>query len=108
MAPPPRLSSIRSGHQLALSHDENAGAYAGKLLELRRHHHDSQPRVREVCDQAVDLGLGADVDAARGLVEKQHAAAAQKPAGEHHLLLVAAGELADDAVGVVGHRVQRA
>ena len=52
---------------------------------------------------AVDLGLGADVDAARRLVEQQHPASAQQPAGEHDLLLVAAGELAHEPLAVVGH-----
>ena len=59
-------------------------------------------------DDPVELGLGGHVDAAGRLVEQQHAALAQQPAGEHDLLLVAAREQAHDAVGVVGHGVQRA
>ena len=43
-------------------------------------------------DEGVDLGAGADVDAAGGLVEQQHPAAAQQPAGQDDLLLVAAGQ----------------
>ena len=50
---------------------------------------------REVADQFVDLLLGPDVDAA-GRVEAQHRLdPAGHPAGDGHLLLVAARELAD-------------
>ena len=66
-----------------------------------------RPGLREVADDPVDLGLRRDVDAARRLVEQQHAALAQQPAREHDLLLVAAREQPNDAVGVVGHGVQR-
>ena len=58
--------------------------------------------VGQPADHGVELGAGADVDAAGGLVEQQDPAAAQQPAGEHGLLLVAAGEGADAGVGVVG------
>ena len=43
----------------------------------------------------VELGLDADVDAARRLVEDQDARVGQQPAREDGLLLVAARELAD-------------
>ena len=85
-----------------------ARAQPGQLRELGRDHHDAEPRGGQLADHAVDLGLGADVDAARRLVEQQHPAAAQQPAREHDLLLVAAGQLAHDPVAVVGHGVQRA
>ena len=44
---------------------------------------------------AVDLGLGADVDAARRLVEDQHLRAHRQPLAQHDLLLVAAGQVHD-------------
>ena len=54
---------------------------------------------RPVCGQLVDqrlhLGLGADVDAAGRLVEQQHLRVQAQQPGEEHLLLVAAGQLAD-------------
>jgi hypothetical protein len=59
-------------------------------------------------DEPVDLDLCLDVDAAGGLVQQQDAALPQQPAGQHDLLLVAAGQLADQPVGVVGGRVQGA
>ena len=46
----------------------------------------------------VDLVLGADVDAARRLVEDQHLGVGEQPLRQHHLLLVAAGQVADRLV----------
>ena len=56
----------------------------------------------------VELGLGRDVDAARRLVEQEHAALAEQPPREHDLLLVAAREQARDPVDVVRDGVERA
>ena len=53
------------------------------------------PLVRKLVDDPVDFGLGADVDAARRLVEDQDLRADLEPARQQHLLLVAAGEAAD-------------
>ena len=100
--------AVDLGDDLALAHDQDARADADELLELGRDDEHAEAGLGEVGDQPVDLGLGRDVDAARRLVEQQHPAVAQQPAGEHHLLLVAAREQPDDAVGVVGHGVERA
>ena len=48
----------------------------------------------------VDLVLGADVDAAGGLVEDQHVGVGEHPLRQHDLLLVAAGELAGERATV--------
>ena len=48
------------------------------------------PCVGERAQQLVDFALGADVDAARRLVEKQDVAVAHEPFGDDDLLLVAA------------------
>ena len=53
----------------------------------------------------VDALLGADVDAARGVVEQNDVRAAAAPFGDHHLLLVAAGKLA--RIGVHRRRLDR-
>ena len=52
------------------------------------------PSAREAIDQLVDFELGADVDAARRLVEQQHLRLGQQRLAEHDLLLVAAGQRA--------------
>ena len=49
-------------------------------------------RVGEISQQPVDLGLGSHIDAERRLLEHQQPGADLDPAGQHHLLLVAAGE----------------
>ncbi len=95
------------GDDLAVAHDEDARADADELLELRRDDEHAEPGRREVADDPVDLGLRRDVDAARRLVEQQHAAFVEQPAREHDLLLVSARQQANDAVGIVGHGVQR-
>ena len=47
-------------------------------------------------EQMVNLDLGADVDAARRLVDDQHLRPQRQPARQHHLLLIAAGEVGDE------------
>ena len=54
------------------------------------------PLSASAAQQAVDLGAGADVDAARRLVDDQQPRLHRQPLGEQHLLLVAAREVADD------------
>src|SRR3712207_7756292 len=53
------------------------------LGELRGDDDHAEAVLGEVGDDLVDLGLGADVDATRGLVEQQHLAVVQQPAGQH-------------------------
>ena len=54
----------------------------------------------ELGDLALDVGLRADVDAAGRLVEDDQLGRGREPAGEQHLLLVAAGEVAGEQVRV--------
>jgi len=63
--------------------------------------------VGELADQVVDLRAGADINTAGGLVQQQHLARPQQPTGQHDLLLVAARERADDAIGCIGAHVDR-
>ena len=94
-----RCSSISvagSGvHDAPLANDEDAVDQAEDFLDLARHDDHRQASVGQRADQGVDLAARADVDAAGRLVEQQHPAVAQQPPGQHHLLLVAAGEGAD-------------
>jgi hypothetical protein len=96
------------GHELALAHDENPAADPHQLLQFGGDDEDAEPGSCEVGDDAVKLGLRLDVHAPGGLVQQQHAAMAEQPAGQHDLLLVAARELANDAVRVIWNRLQRA
>ena len=62
----------------------------------------AETRRRELGDEPVDLDLGADVDAAGGLVEDQDPRPGGQPLGQDDLLLVAAGEGPDQLVDA-GH-----
>src|SRR5271166_2153967 len=94
-----------AGHA-PLVHDENAVAHAENLRQLRGNHQDRDALRGEFGDELVDLGLSADVDAARRLVEDEDAWACQQPAGDKHLLLVAAGEVDDGLLKVGGAHAQ--
>ncbi len=91
---------------LALADDQDPVGETEHLLDLAGDDHDGDAAVGERPDQLVDLGAGADVDAAGGLVEQQHPAVAQQPSGQHDLLLVAAGQGADGAGHAVGGDVE--
>ena len=58
------------------------------------------PGPRQVEEQLVHLDLGADVDAARRLVDDQHLRPQRQPAGQHDLLLVSARQVADACSGL--------
>src|SRR5436190_16946649 len=75
--------------------DHDAIAHAENLRHLRRDHHDGDPLAGELAYEAMDLRLGADVDAARRLVEDEDLRLSEQPAGDQHLLLIAAGEVQD-------------
>ena len=62
----------------------------------------ARPLPRELADERLDLGLGADVDAARRVVEDEEPWGGGQHAGEEHLLLVAAGELGELLVAARG------
>ena len=53
------------------------------------------PLSRHLVQQVVHLDLGADVDAARRLVDDQDLRPQREPARQHDLLLIAAGEVGD-------------
>ena len=68
----------------------------------------AMPDARHLEEKIVHLDLGADVDAARRLVDDQHLGPERQPAGEHHLLLVAAGKIGDELLGAGHADVERA
>ncbi len=60
------------------------------------------PLGRQLDEQLVDLVLGADVDAPRGLVGDEHPRLAQQRPREHQLLLVAARQAVAGASRALG------
>ena len=65
----------RNAGDLALVHDHDPVAHAQHLRHLGRDHQHGDALAGQLGDQPMDLGLGADVDAARRLVQDQDAAA---------------------------------
>jgi hypothetical protein len=69
----PLLGQVWSSLQLrnypALAHDVYPVADADKFGQLTTNHKDGHATVRDLIDQLVDLGLGANVDAPGGLVQ---------------------------------------
>lgn len=79
----------------AAAQDDDAVGALDEFLDVGGDEQDGEALAGEVVDEALDLGLGADVDAAGGFVEQQDLGLQAEPAGQQDLLLVAAGELAD-------------
>ena len=81
----------------AVAQHENAIRAAQQLREFRAHQDDSLPRGRKPIENFVDVLLGADVDAARRVIQEQNVRIGQQPTREQHFLLIAAAQ------GAYGH-----
>src|ERR1700730_18570538 len=84
-----RLLALKDSRDAPLVHHHDAMAHAENLRHLRGDHQDSHALGDQTRNQLVDLGLGADVDPARWLIENQNLRTAEQPAAEQHLLLIA-------------------
>ena len=86
------LNCARSRKPLmrALMHHGDAVADADDLFHVAGDHQDGDARSASVAHQRVDLALGADIDAARRLIEDDDARVHRQPFGQHDLLLIAA------------------
>ena len=87
--------------ETAGAHHRDAVAQADQLHQFGRDHDHGAALAGEPLDQEVDVALGADVDAARRLVEHDHPRLGLQHLRERELLLVAAGQRR-------GARVERA
>ncbi len=74
----------------ARAHDGDAVADQHQFAQVARHDDEALALARLFGQHLINIKLGADIDAARGLVEQHHGAVAVQPAGDHHFLLVAA------------------
>ena len=100
---PPAISTV----QAAAVEDEDAVREADDLGQLGGAEQDRPAAVGELADEQVDLALGPDVDAARRVVEQEDVRCDLEPLAEDDLLLVAAGQPADDRVRAVRLDAQR-
>ncbi len=92
---PGRRGAVEGLDQPAVAHHRDAVGQRHHLLEVRGGEQDAEALGGEVAHHPEDLGLGADIDAAAGLVHQQHPGVGHQRLADHHLLLVAAGERAD-------------
>ena len=86
-----RHGPARPRRRAGPAHDQHPVAHAEHLGQIAGDHQHREALPRQLVHELVDLDLGADVDAARRLVEDQEPGSAAAIA-EHDLLLVAAGE----------------
>ena len=86
-------------HLSAIAQDNDPIGVTHQLLQFRRDNQQRQAIGAEGFNQANNFRMGADVDAAGRLIEDQELRFGQQPAGEQHLLLVAAGEKLDRLLG---------
>src|SRR5271155_1642901 len=78
-----------------LQHDKDSVDHADQLARIGGVPDDSYAIPGDICDQRVDEALGADVDAAGDIVEKEDRRLGQEPLLQERLLLVAAAEIGD-------------
>src|SRR5580704_81546 len=88
--------SIEFSNDAAKASDQDAVGDGEDLRQIGGDDHDGLAFVGEAADLGVDLGNGADIDAAGRLVEDDDRGILRQRLGDHDLLLIAAGEL-DDA-----------
>ena len=87
------LVQIRAGkfaHDAPVIHDRDAVAAADEFVVVGRIEQDRRALIGELAHEPVELLLGADVDAARRIVEQDDARFGHQPFGDHDLLLISA------------------
>ena len=80
------------GHQLAAPEHVQC---VGQFIDLRQigRDQDDAGALRQQCtEQPVNLGLGADIDTDRRLVEDEQLGTVRQPFADDDLLLIAAGQ----------------
>ena len=85
-----RGARVNSPVMSSFMQNEHAIGQSQHFRQFRRDQHNRQSALCQLINLRVDFLLGADIDAARRLVEKQHARIGQQPFRQHNLLLVAA------------------
>src|SRR5258708_3447155 len=89
-----RFGSLELADKSAFVHHVDAVADPEQFRHLRRYHDDGLASVGQLVDDAIDLVLRTDVDTARRFVQDQDFRVGKQPFRQHHLLLVAAGQVA--------------
>src|SRR6266478_10115650 len=95
-----RLGSLELADKSAFVHHVDAVADPEQFRHLRRYHDDGLASVGQLVDDAIDLVLRTDVDTARRFVQDQDFRIGKQPFRQHHLLLVAAGQVAGRLIDI--------
>src|SRR6185437_47570 len=109
------VKAVAAG-QLSVAEDVQRVGQLIDFGQVGRDQDDAGAVLQKLRQQPIDLGLGADIDAHRRLVEDEEVGAVVEPLADHHLLLVAARhrgdqrtpagrldrQIADLLVGVLG------
>ena len=90
-----RLAAVQRAHLLTFMHDHDPIAHAQNFRQFRRNHDHGHAFAGEEGNQAINLDLGADIDAPGRLVQDQHARVGHQPARQQRLLLIAARQGVD-------------
>ncbi len=94
------FSSGISRYDMAPTEHEGAMADALDFLEIGGEQQHRESGLQGLLQQVIDLRFGADVDADGRLLQHQKTHFGLHPARKHHLLLVAAAERGDQALGI--------
>src|ERR1700722_6836061 len=86
----------------ALQHDQDAMYDADQLAGVGGIPDDGDALARDLCDQRVDETLGANVDPAGDIVEKEDRRLGQEPLLQQRFLLVSAAEVGDQLGAAAG------
>src|SRR5438093_5433677 len=81
------------GAQRASRHDRNSVRDAKELGQVGAYEENPLPVRGQLPHEPVDFDLAPDIDPPRGIIEQDDIRLLVKEAGEHHLLLVAAGQV---------------
>ena len=83
---------IVGGRDAPFVQHQDPVAAAQQFRQFRTDQDDRLFRGGQLVDDAVDVLLGADVDAARRVVEEEHVGIDEQPSRQQHLLLIAAAQ----------------
>src|SRR5262245_37987494 len=79
----------------ATRHNDDAMAHIHEFRELRRNNNHGRTLFGKPMYQAINLGLGADIDATRWLIKDQNVRIREHPFADNEPLLIAARDGAD-------------
>ena len=101
------LAAGQFRHMGAIPEHDDPRTVGHEFFELRRNDDQRHALTAEFADQPDDFGVGADIDAARRLVENEKFRVRRQPARQDGFLLVAAGQKPDRLLAVAGADVER-